>query len=68
MKNDYYWHISQEEIYNSSQDLTDLTLGQLSDDLTEIKRVLIDDCIIPYDLQKVSEILKALSIENEIAF
>jgi hypothetical protein len=69
LNNDFYWDIPSEELYNPYQEPKELTLGQLSDDWQEIKR-LTDNQLdsIPYDLKRVSNILKALSIENPIAF
>lgn len=69
LKNDYYWDISSEQIYNPYSEPSDMSLGQLSDDLNEIDRLnsSIDEAI-PYDLKRAAEILKALSIENPTAF
>ena len=69
LTNDYYWDISSEQIYNPYEDPTDMSLGQLSDDLNEVNRLLSSsDEAIPYDLKRIAEILKAISIENSIAF
>jgi hypothetical protein len=69
LNNDFYWDIPSEELYNPYQEPKELTLGKLSDDWQEIKR-LTDNQLdaIPYDLKRISNILKALSIENPIAF
>lgn len=69
LNNDFYWDIPSEDLYNPYQEPKELTLGQLSDDWQEIKR-LTDNQLdaIPYDLKRISNILKALSIENPIAF
>lgn len=37
---DYYWTISQEEVYDPSKDPKDLTIGQLSDDWRELSAIL----------------------------
>ncbi len=69
LNNDYYWAISEEKLYNPYENPIDLTLGQLSDDLKEIQRLYkSDDDAVPYDLERVASILKALAIENPIAF
>jgi len=69
LKNDYYWDISKDQLYNPYDDPSEISLGQLSDDLNEIYRLSSSqDEAIPYDLKRVAEILKALSIENPIAF
>ena len=68
LNNDYYWDISMEEIYNPYTEPKNISLGQLSDDLDEIKRLLHSDDAIAYDLKRFANILKALGIENQIAF
>lgn len=37
---DYYWIISQEEVYDPTQEPKDLTIGQLSDDWRELSAIL----------------------------
>ena len=67
--NDFYWDISSDELYMPYNEPKILTLGQLSDDLSEIHRLFKSkDEAIPYDLKRIAEILKALSIENSIGF
>ncbi|ATL49371.1 hypothetical protein COR50_20530 [Chitinophaga caeni] len=69
LRNDYYWDISSDQIYNPYDDPNEISLGQLSDDLNEVYRLLSSsDEAIPYDLKRIAEILKALSIENSTAF
>lgn len=69
LKNDYYWDISSEQIYNPYDEPNDISLGQLSDDLNEVYRLLSSSNeAIPYDLKRIAEILKAISIENSTAF
>ena len=65
---DFYWDIPWEELYNPYSTPKDLTLGQLSDDLLEVNKVIESQAVIPYDLIRISNILKALSVENQIAF
>ncbi len=66
--NDYYWDISENELYNPYEEPKNITLGQLSDDLDEVQRLNKFDDAIVYDLKRISGILKALSIENPTAF
>ena len=69
LKTDFYWDISSIQQYNPYNEPTDISLGQLSDDLNEISRLLKSNGeVIPYDLKRAAEILKALSYENPIAF
>jgi hypothetical protein len=68
IKNDYYWDIAEDEIYNPYEDPKNITLGQLSDDLEEIQRLPKSDNAIMYDLKRLSNILKVLSVENQRAF
>jgi hypothetical protein len=68
LKNDFYWDISAEELYNPYEEPKNLSLGQLSDDITEILRLKNSDDAVVYDIKRLSSILKALSIENQTAF
>lgn len=68
INNDYYWDISSDELYNPYEEPKNITLGQLSDDMKEIQRLVISDEAIMYDLKRIATIFKALSIENPIAF
>ena len=69
LKSDFYWDISSDELYKPYDDPKKISLGQLSDDITEIDRLSKSkDEAIPYDLKRIAEILKALSIENPVAF
>ena len=36
---DYYWSIPREKLYDPFQEPTELTLGQLTDDLEEMKKL-----------------------------
>jgi len=69
INNDFYWDIPAEDLYNAYEEPKKLTLGQLSDDLNEIKRLIASpDEAISYDLKRISNIIKSLSNENPIAF
>jgi len=68
INNDYYWEISNEELYNPYEEPRNITLGQLSDDLDEVHRLLQSDDAIMYDLKRIAGILKTLSLENQTAF
>jgi hypothetical protein len=68
ISNDYYWDISQDELYSLYEEPKNITLGQLSDDLEELQRLAKSDDAIMYDLKRLSNILKVLSIENQTAF
>jgi len=37
---DYYWMISQEEVYDPGKDPADITVGQLTDDWSELRAIL----------------------------
>ncbi|WPU94326.1 hypothetical protein SNE25_02160 [Mucilaginibacter sabulilitoris] len=67
LKNDYYWDIDSKELYNPYEQPKNFALGQLSFDWEHITKSDQDD-LIPYDFEKVSCILKALSNEYPIAF
>jgi hypothetical protein len=68
LTNDYFWDIPEEELYRVSDDPKDLSIGSLVFDWEQVKKALQSDEAIPYDLQRISNIIKALSIENPIAF
>jgi hypothetical protein len=68
LNNDFYWEISDEELYNPYSEPKNITLGQLTNDLDEIQRLNKFDDAIVYDLKRISSILKVLSIENQTAF
>ena len=69
LRSDYYWDICATQLYNPYDEPKDISLGQLSDDLNEIYRLSESKGdAIPYDLKRVAELLKALSIENQTAF
>jgi hypothetical protein len=70
IQHDYFWEIADEELYNPLKDPRAITIGQLSYDIERIKCILHrkNDDIIPYHLHLLSNILKAISIENPIAF
>jgi hypothetical protein len=69
LKSDYYWDISSDQFYNPYAHPDEISLGQLSDDLHEIQRLSKSgQDAICYDLKRIAEILKVLSIENPTAF
>ena len=68
LNNDFYWDISPEELYSPYEEPKNITLGQLSDDLDEIRRLKTSDDVIVHDFKRLSSILLALSIENQTAF
>ena len=69
IKNDFYWDIPAEELYNPYEEPRKLTLGQLSDDLNEIKRLIKSpEEAILYDLKRIANILNSLSNENPRSF
>ena len=36
---DYYWHISKTEKYNMDKEPADFTVGQLTDDINELRKI-----------------------------
>ncbi len=71
-KNDYYWDIDTNEIYNPYKDPKDFSLGQLSDDWKTLLDSSASDSLIPYDLERVSTCfphffrVEKFSIDNQI--
>ena len=68
VENDFYWDITEKELYNPYVEPKDITLGQLSDDWAELSRTDFSENMIPYDLKRLASIIKALGIENQTAF
>ncbi|MEZ5042743.1 MAG: hypothetical protein R2828_22810 [Saprospiraceae bacterium] len=58
---DYYWSIDTDELYDPYHDPAHLTLGQLTDDLQEIKKIAnCESEPVSLDLVKMSSILAAI--------
>ncbi|MBB2145781.1 hypothetical protein GM921_09805 [Pedobacter sp. LMG 31464] len=66
IENDYYWAFDEKEIYTINEEPNDFSLGQLTDDWETLQHNFKSDNLIPYDLQRISSILTALSIEKPI--
>ena len=67
LKNDYYWDFDDAELYDVTKDPEDFGIGQLSFDWELIQKVEKED-LLPFHILKISHILKAISIENPLAF
>lgn len=58
---DYYWSIGKDEIYNPYAIPEHFTLGQLTDDLQELKKLAQGDVApVALDLVKVRAVLAAI--------
>ena len=58
---DYYWSISGDELYDPYSDPTRLTLGQLTDDLEELRKIANGESEpVSQDLVKLGVVLTAL--------
>lgn len=66
IENDYYWAFDEKEIYAVNEEPKDFSIGQLTDDWGTLQHNFKSDDLIPYDLQRVSNILTALSIEKPV--
>lgn len=66
IENDYYWRLDEKEIYTLDEEPKDFTIGQLTDDWETVQHNFKTDDLIPYDLQKISSILTALSVEKPV--
>lgn len=66
IENDYYWKVDENEVYVLDTDPKDFSIGQLTDDWKTLQHSFESDDLIPYDLQRISNILTALSIEKPI--
>ena len=66
LENDYYWKVDEKEIYAVNAEPKDFSLGQLTDDWETLQNSFKSDDLVPHDLQRLSNILTALSIEKPI--
>jgi hypothetical protein len=58
---DYYWSIDENELYDPYHDPAQLALGQLTDDLLEIKKIAnCETEPVSYDLVRLSSVLAAI--------
>ena len=58
---DYYWSIPREQRLDVTKEPTEHTLGQLSDDLSELTRIDDDEAeVISYALVWLSSVLREL--------
>ena len=56
---DFYWQISEDELYDPTQEPKVEELGQLSDDWSELLRLKSENGIpISYDLNRLATILR----------
>jgi hypothetical protein len=63
---DYYWHIPKEQWHDTYQRPTAFTVGQISDDWQELKRIADGDSApVGYALVWLSSVLRALG-ENVV--
>ncbi|WP_149526262.1 hypothetical protein [Sphingobacterium hotanense] len=62
---DYYWQIGLDDMYDVHQETKELMIGQISDDWSELKRLLVNaDDAISYDLVRLGELLKLLKYSS----
>ena len=60
-KEDFYWQLSEDDIYHPAIKPTDIDLGQLSDDWLELQRLIVKEGIpISYDLRRLAVILQVV--------
>ena len=61
IENDFYWVISEEKRYNAYNEPKEFTLGQLTDDWSELKQILQgENEPIAYALAWLSSILRVI--------
>lgn len=68
LKGDFYWDIAQKELFDPYNSPHTITLGQLSDDLERIEKIIKTNEGVPYDMKKLASVLVALCTEDPIAF
>jgi hypothetical protein len=60
---DYYWWISKEDLYDPINEPKDMSVGQLSDDWSELQKILESQNVVGYSLVWLSAILRAIGEE-----
>lgn len=70
LKNNFYWDIPIQELYNPCEDPKNLVLGQLSSDLADLQKLRANNYEFANSdyLRKVASLLFALCAEYPIAF
>ena len=64
---DHYWSIPKEKLYDPYSQPSELTLGQLSDDLAELKRIYNDQAEpLSYALVWLAAVIRAIG-EDTVA-
>lgn len=59
IEEDYYWNVPQEEVYKPFETPTELDMGQLSDDLAEIRKLNSKEApLIGYGLVWLAALLR----------
>ena len=65
INNDYYWSIPANQRYDPYKEPAKFTLGQLSDDWSEIKRIIAGESApIGYGLVWLSAVIRAIGEEE----
>jgi hypothetical protein len=68
-KKEYYWDIDKHELYDPYNEPKNLTLGQLSFDLEELKKIASENRnVVSYDLELIARVLKVISVESAALF
>lgn len=68
LKKDYYWSIPSERLYDPYKSPLDLTLGQLSDDLQELRSIQSGERPpLPYALVWLASLLRYVGEDAEPA-
>ncbi len=64
-KEDFYWSITGNELYNPYEEPKSLTMGQLSDDLEHINKIATATLPpVSYDFVKMSSIFQLIGHKN----
>ena len=62
---DYYWHVPDDEVFDVSKDPTELNVGQITDDWSELQK--ISDKTMPpigHGFVWLSSVLRAIGNKN----
>ena len=65
IENDYYWKIDRDELVDTEKPPQDVTLGQLSDDMRELRAIVSGDAPpVGLALEWYSAVLRAVADET----
>ncbi len=62
--NDYYWCIDDDQLYETSEDPSCFSIGQLSDDYLDVIKDCVDESISGHTVKHLASLLMFLASES----